>query len=149
MFHHVQRGVERNKLFRGRVELFAANVFGGVNDLALQVAGVHHVEVHEAERAHTGRGKIKGQRRTEAAGANAKHARSLQALLPFHADLGQDQVARIARELIGGELRQGNRIGDRSHEFILATLSRDPPAMEGMIERVSVAATAVASFWGR
>jgi hypothetical protein len=66
--------VERLQLLFGGVELLAANVLGGVDDLALQVAGVDDVEVDQAERADAGGGEIERQRRAEAAGADAEDA---------------------------------------------------------------------------
>ena len=71
MLDDVDGGVEGDKLFGGGVELFAANVFGGVNDLALQVAGVDDVEVDQAKGADAGGGEVQGQRRAETAGSDA------------------------------------------------------------------------------
>ena len=79
-----------------------------VDDLALQVGEVDDVEVDDAERADTGGGQVQRQRRAEAAGADAQHARGLQLLLALHADLGHDQVARVAQDLVVGE---GNGFG--------------------------------------
>ena len=102
----VQRRIERDELLRGGVELFAADVFGRVDDLALQIAGVHDVEIDQTQGADAGRGQIESQRRAQTAGAHAEHARGFQLALAFHAHFGQDQVARVAREVIGGEFRQ-------------------------------------------
>ena len=101
----VDAGIERGEFLRGGVELLAADVVGGVDDLPLQVAGIHHVEIDEPQRADAGRSQIERQRRTESAGADAEHARSLQLLLALHAHFGQDQVPRVAREIVGGQLR--------------------------------------------
>ncbi len=105
-------GIERGELFFGGVDLLAANVFGGVDDLALQVRGVDDVEVDQPKRADAGRGEIERERRAEAAGADAEHAGGLQFLLPLRADLGQNQVARVAGKVVGGEFRQRGGFGD-------------------------------------
>ena len=99
----VQRGIERDELFRGGVELLAPDVFGRVNDLALQIAGVHDVEVDQPQRANARCGQIKSQRRAQPAGAHAEHTRGFQLALALHAHLGQNQVARVAGEIVGGQ----------------------------------------------
>ncbi len=114
------RGIERGELFRGGVELLAADVFGGVDDLALQVAGVDDVEVDQAEGADAGGGEIEGERRAEAAGADAEDARGFELLLALHAHFGQDEVARVAGEVVGGELGQGGGFGDGGHGALLS-----------------------------
>ena len=65
---------------------------------------VDDVEVDQAERADAGGGEIERERRAEAAGADAEDLRGLQLLLAFHADFGQDEVARVAGDLFVGEL---------------------------------------------
>ena len=97
---NVDEGIDGRQLLRGRLQLGTANVVGGVDDLPLQIGVVHHVEVDQAQRAHAGRGQIERQRRAESAGADAQHARRLQLLLPVHAHLGHDQVARVAQDFI-------------------------------------------------
>ena len=54
-------GLRASELFFGGVELFAADVLGGVDDLALQVAGVDDIEVDQAERADAGRGQVEAR----------------------------------------------------------------------------------------
>ena len=88
----------------GGVDLELADGGGGVDDLALQVAGVDDVEVDQAERADAGGGEVERERRAEAAGADAEDLGGLELLLAFHADLGQDEVARVAGDLFVGEL---------------------------------------------
>ena len=78
----VESGIEGGELFFGGVELFAADVLGGVDDLALEVAGVDDVEIDQAEGADAGGGQIKSQRRAQAAGADAEHARGFELRWP-------------------------------------------------------------------
>ena len=101
---HVERGIEGEEFFLGGVELTAANVPGGVDDLPLQVACVDHVEIHQPKRPDAGRGKIQRKRRAETASSHAEDASGLQPLLALHAYLGQDEVARVAGEIGGSEL---------------------------------------------
>ncbi len=81
-----------------------------MDDLALQIARVNHVEVHQAQGADAGRGQIKRERRTETAGTDAQNARGLELLLALDAHFGQDEVARVARE-IGDWSVQVARVG--------------------------------------
>ena len=76
-----------------------------MDDLTLQVRLVDRVEVDDAERADARRGQVKQRRRAEAARAHDEHLRVLQALLPGHADVGDDQVARVALHLIDRQVR--------------------------------------------
>ena len=70
-----------------------------MNDLALQVADVDHVEVDESDGPDARGREIHRRRRAQPACADAEHARGLQPLLAFYADLGQHQVAAVALEL--------------------------------------------------
>ena len=74
---------------------------GGVDHLALQVREVDLVVVDDAERADAGRGEVERGRRAEAAGAEQQHLRVEQLLLALDADLGDQQVARVAVALLG------------------------------------------------
>jgi len=52
---------------------------------------IDDIEIHQSQGSNSGCCKIERQRRSQSSGANAQDTRSLQLLLPFHADLGQDQ----------------------------------------------------------
>jgi hypothetical protein len=54
-----------------------------VDDLALQVGLVHHVEIDNADAANASGGQIQQQRRPQAARAHAEHASGLEPLLPL------------------------------------------------------------------
>ena len=92
--------IDRLQLVRGRIEFLAPHVGGRMDDLPLQVGVVDYVEVDQAERAHPRRGQIKSQRRTEPARADAQHLRRFDLLLPLHADLGHDQMPRVAQDFV-------------------------------------------------
>src|SRR4029077_6667080 len=62
------------------------------------------VEVDEAEGAHAGGGEVEGQGGAEAAGSDAEDPGGLELLLAFHADLGKEEVARVAGNLFVGQL---------------------------------------------
>ena len=71
----------------------------------MQVGLVDDVEVDEPERAHPGGREIQRGRRAEPARAHEQHAARLQLRLSLGADLGKDQMARIALELFLRERR--------------------------------------------
>ena len=75
-----------------------------MEDLALQVALVDDVEVDEADAADAGRGQVERGGRAEPAGADQQHAAGLQPALPVDPDLGHDQVARVAGDLLARQL---------------------------------------------
>jgi hypothetical protein len=83
-----------------RIELRGADRAGAVNDLALEIRRVHHVEVHQPERPDTGGREIERRGRSEASGSDQCHPGSLQAPLARWPDFGQDQVTRIAEHLL-------------------------------------------------
>ena len=99
-------GLRRFQHHLRRNRPWPADVVGAVDDLPLQVAGVDDVEVDQADGADAGCGEVESQRGAEAAGADAEHLGCLELLLAFHADFGQDQVARVAGDLVVAQRRQ-------------------------------------------
>ena len=80
-----------------RVDLRLAEALGRVDDLALEVRVVDDVGVDDAERPDAGGGEVERRGRAEAAGPDQQDARLEQPLLALLADLGDEQVARVAR----------------------------------------------------
>ena len=70
-----------------------------VDDLALQVRLVDDVGVDDPDRADARRGEVERGGRAEAAGADQQHARLEQLELAGLADLGDQDVAAVARAL--------------------------------------------------
>jgi hypothetical protein len=114
---NVQEWINRRQFFGSGIQLLAPNVGRRVNDLPLQVGVIHYIEIDQAERAYASGRKVQGQRRPQPARANTQHARRLQLLLPFHADLRHDQVARVAQDFILAQ-RCWNFGGDRCHKVL-------------------------------
>ena len=77
-----------------------------MNDLPLQVADVHHVKVDQPDRADTRCRQVVGERRTQATRADTQHLRCLQLTLSLLAHLRQDQVPRVASQIIGRQFRK-------------------------------------------
>ena len=92
----------------GGVDLELADGGLRVDDLALQVGLVDDVEVDETDGPDAGGGEIEGERCSEAAGSNAENLCGFELLLAFHADLREDEVARVARDLL---IREFGEIG--------------------------------------
>jgi len=68
-----------------------------VNDLALQVGLVDDVEVDDADGANARGGELQQGGRSQASCADHQHASVLEPLLPVHPEVGDDQVAAVAR----------------------------------------------------
>ena len=85
-----------------------------VDDLALQVGLVDLVELRDAERADARRGQVEQRRAAQAAGADDEHLGVLEALLPGHADVGDDQVPAVAAYLVDGQLGRAPRAEGRT-----------------------------------
>ena len=71
-----------------------------MDDLALQVRVVDDVRVDDPERADACRGEVERRGRAEPAGADQQDARVEQLLLARVADLGDQQVTRVAAPLV-------------------------------------------------
>ena len=82
-----------------------------VDDLALQVGLVDHVELDDADGADAGGGEVQQRRRAQPARADDQHLGVLQPLLPVHAQVGDDQVPAVARDLFARQL--GRRLYQR------------------------------------
>ena len=59
---HLAVGVDLQDAGLGRFDLGLANPTGAMDHLPLQVAVIHHIEIHDAEAAHTRRRQIEQQR---------------------------------------------------------------------------------------
>src|SRR5476649_1732357 len=77
-----------------------ADTFRGVGDLALQIGQVDRVVVDQRDVADAGRRQVQRGRRTEAAGADDQRMPGQQFLLPFDADFVEQDVARVAQQLV-------------------------------------------------
>ncbi len=134
MFDDFDVGIDGQHFLAGGIDLIAADILGEVDHLALEVGEIDDVEIDQADFADAGGGQIEPERRAQAAGADQQHLRGLELLLAFDADLGDDEVARVAEDLVLRE-RDGRRRGHLA-----------PPAMEGTSESVSASAAGVASL---
>ena len=108
---HAHAGVECGHAGGGGVDLEAAEAAHVVRDLALQVGERHGVVVHQRDVADAGRGEVQRHGRAQAAGADDQGPRAEQALLALDADLVEQQVARIAEQVVvghGAEDRSGH-----------------------------------------
>ena len=93
---HFHAWIERFQGLPGGSYLGHADTCIGVQNLPLQVAAVHHVVVHQSERADPCRGKIECGRGTQPTGADQQDLAVREFDLPGFADFGHHQVARVA-----------------------------------------------------
>ncbi len=100
------RVVREQRLLRG-LDLGAGDIGGLVEDLALQVGAVDHIEVDQPDRADAGEGKVEGDGRAEPACADDEHLRLDDLALPNAGDLGHDEMAAVALDHLGGERDTG------------------------------------------
>src|SRR6185436_7621867 len=70
--------------------LSAAEIFGSVNDLALQIRFFHDIEIDDANPSHTSGCEVHSHRRAESTRSNHQHTRRFQFSLPLHADFRHD-----------------------------------------------------------
>src|ERR1700682_3906027 len=82
-----------------------------MDNLPLQVGVIHHIEVDQPQSPYARSRKVERQRRSKTARADAQHARRFQLLLPLHAHLGHDQMARVAEDFLLAEGYRNFRCG--------------------------------------
>jgi hypothetical protein len=83
-----------------RLDLALADGIGEMHDLALQVGEIDHVVVAQGQPADATRSQVKCHRRAESTGADDERMRVEQLLLAVDFNLGQQDVAAIAQELV-------------------------------------------------
>ena len=88
-----------------RLGLRLADARQVVRDLALQVGEVDRVVVDQRDAADAGRAEVQRHRRAQPAGADDQRMRGQQALLALDADLVEQDVARVAQQLVVGHGR--------------------------------------------
>ena len=74
-----------------------------MDDLAVQVRQVDPVVVDDPDRPHTRRGEVEQSRRAEPARAHDEHLRVREPLLPRHAEFRQDELPRVAGDVLATE----------------------------------------------
>ncbi len=128
--------VERIEPVAGRLQLRATDIWGSVDNLALEIAVVNDIEVDDPDAPDAGRGQIQRHRRAETASTDAQHTGRLELQLPVHADLGHDEVATVPSDFV---------VAQRHKRRPMAS-APVPPATDGTMLIVSPSETGVASF---
>ena len=67
-----------------------------MKNLALQIAVINDVKIHNAELSNPGGRKIHSGRRTQPPSTNTQHPSTLKLSLPVHTDLWHDQMTTVA-----------------------------------------------------
>ena len=98
------RGLISAMLSRADSRLGPADVGLAVDDLALQVGLVDDVEVDDAERADAGRGQVHQGRRAQPPAPTQSTLAFLSRFCPVIADVRDDQVPRVAPDLVDGQV---------------------------------------------
>ena len=99
--------IDRIKCRARGFSLRRADRLGAVEDLALQVGEVDFVRVRDRQAPKAGGGEVQRRRAAEAARADDEDARAPQPLLPLDTDLGEQDMAAVAEELLVVQLVWG------------------------------------------
>jgi hypothetical protein len=78
--------------------------------LALEIRDVHHVEVHEPERADARRRQVEGQWRAKAARTDQENASCLELSLTVDADVRKNEVPAVTQHLFIAQCRRAVRV---------------------------------------
>jgi len=93
-------GVELFQCESGRIDLVHAYALFGMQNLALQIGQIDLVMIHQGDAANTCRGQIKRSGGAKSAGTDDQRSGSEQPALPFYAYLVEQDMARIAQQLL-------------------------------------------------
>jgi len=107
MFDDVAVRVDVFESLGGGGDFVFAYAADAEEDLALEVGGGDDVDVSEADGADAGGGEVEADGATETACADAEDLGVEEFFLSFHADLGEDEMAFVAVDLLGVELGYG------------------------------------------
>ncbi len=118
---HGRHRADRVDRVGGRGRLGPADVGVAVDHLALEVRRLDDVVVDDAERPHPGRGEVEQRGRPEAAGADDEDPGRAQPSLADAAEVGQEEVARVARALGRVELGTGRHERGSGHAATITT----------------------------
>src|ERR1041385_1782201 len=108
--HDANVGVEVGQPFRAGLNLGSSDGRGAMEDLPLEIADVHPVEIDQAQGADTRGRQVKGSRRPQSSGAHDQNAGCFEPRLTLGADARQGEVAGVAEELSPGK-------GDGGHQL--------------------------------
>ena len=97
---HLDQRVDLQDRVACALRLRPPDVGLAVDDLPLQVGLVHDVEFDDADGADARGGQVQQGGRTEPTGADHQHPSVLEPFLPVHPEVGDDQVAAVARNLV-------------------------------------------------
>jgi hypothetical protein len=98
--HHFDLRVDRVQRAAGSVDLGRADRIGAVEDLALQVGEVDLVRIGDGQAPDARGSEVERRRAAEPSRADDQRARRAQPLLPLDPDLGEQDVPRVAEELL-------------------------------------------------
>ena len=93
-------GIDRVECSARGFSLRRADRLGAIEDLALQVGEVDLVGVGDRQAPKAGGGEVQRRGAAEAARADDQDARASQPLLPLDTDLGEQDMAAVAEELL-------------------------------------------------
>ena len=96
---HLDKRVDLADRVTRALRLGPADIGLAVDDLALQVGLVDHVELDDADGAHPCGGQVQQRRRAQPACADDQHLGVLQPFLPVHPQVRDDEVTAVARDL--------------------------------------------------
>ncbi len=105
MYPHLHQRVEALHGPGSRFSLGLAQVGRPEQNLAVQVAALHHVGIDNAERAHAGGGQVLQHRAAQPARAHHQHPGRFQPLLPGLPNFGKLQVAAVGVAFFGAKHR--------------------------------------------
>ena len=103
MNHHVNERIDFLYGITCALSLRAPHVALAVDDLALQIRFINHVEFHDAEGSHACCCQVHQSRTAQAARTYAQHLRILQTLLTRHAHIRDDEVTAIPANFFQAE----------------------------------------------
>jgi hypothetical protein len=88
----------------GGVQFFATDVFGAVENLALEVGEIDGISVDEAESTDPCCGEVEADGRSKSTGSDAEDASCFEAFLSFKSYFGHDEMPGVTCDFVVREL---------------------------------------------
>ena len=88
--------IDGNHLLLGAFHLRGVQVLGLVDDLALQIAEVNHIGIHDTDMSHASRSEVEGYWGAQASGTNDEHLGIEELFLSLEAYILEEDVAAVS-----------------------------------------------------
>lgn len=96
---HLYIRIDGNHLLLGAFHLRSIQVFGLMDNLALQVTEVNHIGIHDTDMSHASRSEVEGNRGTQSSSTHDEYLGIEELFLSLEAYILKEDVAAVSLNL--------------------------------------------------